>query len=471
MPISPIDTLSTRDDLLQQSSASRSSHQSVDTPTSHRRNSNALSSLDATKEEPTPADMIDSKASKDSLPKDGSGLLLDNNDHASLIPHARTESDMSDGHKAKLPTTSARATIHKRAVSDEDQLERQISSILTTIPTNIRLASRHEQSNGSGFHVQSKRPAPTPGQLTPAKHRSSIGKRSNTPTTPSRESSQQPLLTLAPAKQSTPTRHLSSTSISQSSDADSGVKLYHLTQPGLREPIKLFVRLVGEDGSRVMVRVGGGWADLGDYLRQFAEHHGRRTVSSEGKVELMGIDGRRTPSGNILTTASDGSGSGSSHRSRIPGRANSAFDATRDSPSGSDVTRRPGSSGGGSINSLKTRPSPLNERMDTVEAASPGTPTPSVAGPEGISVHHATPSSTSSTRRSTLDEDVPLSGPSVKREMSAEKQRWVEDMLGKAKKASTEQVEKMGGTRRVAFRGLSSGAGSPSVKYDQQHQP
>ena len=38
-----------------------------------------------------------------------------------------------------------------------------------------------------------------------------------------------------------------------------------------------------------MVRVGGGWADLGEYLRQYAEHHGRRTIS-EGKFEILGLE-------------------------------------------------------------------------------------------------------------------------------------------------------------------------------------
>jgi len=48
------------------------------------------------------------------------------------------------------------------------------------------------------------------------------------------------------------------------SNGDSDIKLYLWTQPGRSTPIKLFVRLVGEHGNKVMVRVGGGWVDLGD---------------------------------------------------------------------------------------------------------------------------------------------------------------------------------------------------------------
>ncbi|KAJ5778871.1 hypothetical protein N7457_006591 [Penicillium paradoxum] len=86
---------------------------------------------------------------------------------------------------------------------------------------------------------------------------------------------------------------------------DSCVKLYHLHHGGQAAPTKLFVRTVGEEGQRVMVRVGGGWADLGEYLREYVIHHGRRKVSETPRVEVEGIKTRTSPSysspGTMLT--------------------------------------------------------------------------------------------------------------------------------------------------------------------------
>lgn len=56
-----------------------------------------------------------------------------------------------------------------------------------------------------------------------------------------------------------------------------------------------------------MVRVGGGWADLGEYLREYVIHHGRRKVSETPRVEVQGIKTRSSPSyaspGTMLTPA------------------------------------------------------------------------------------------------------------------------------------------------------------------------
>jgi hypothetical protein len=74
--------------------------------------------------------------------------------------------------------------------------------------------------------------------------------------------------------------------------------VYRFHRAGDEAPIRLFVRLVGENGERVMVRVGGGWSDLEAYLRTYAAHHGRRTIS-EARVEIEGVSvnssGRATP--------------------------------------------------------------------------------------------------------------------------------------------------------------------------------
>lgn len=67
-------------------------------------------------------------------------------------------------------------------------------------------------------------------------------------------------------------------------DPTTGIRVYNLTQPGSSRktpPKQLFVRAVGEHGDRVMVRVGGGWADLAEYLHEYSLHHGGRTLAEQ----------------------------------------------------------------------------------------------------------------------------------------------------------------------------------------------
>ena len=140
-------------------------------------------------------------------------------------------------------------------------LQDQISNILEAIPTPIRLKA------GAG---------PNAPDVKRLRHRTPS---SNQPRRTPTPSFGQPTITLAPADDGGPRR---------SGVNDPEIKLYHLIQSGKEKPIKLFIRRVGENGERVMVRVGGGWADLGEYLRIYAEHHGRRAVS-DGRVELQAI--------------------------------------------------------------------------------------------------------------------------------------------------------------------------------------
>ncbi|KAI9665718.1 MAG: hypothetical protein M1821_003652 [Bathelium mastoideum] len=342
--------------------------------------------------------------------------------------------------KPSVQTASKRST-HGRVLSEQEQLERQISSILTTIPASIRLASGStEESVGPKPQPQAKRLALTSGPLTPAKTRNVGSTRSSIA---GNDSPNQPILTLTrarPTPSSRASQHSPHTegatsttkaAVTTAPSQDTGVTLYHLHQPGRVDPIRLFVRRVGD--ARVMVRVGGGWADLGDFLREFASHHGRRAASAE-HVEMVGIDGavdrRRAVSGS---GSSGGGGAGTP---------------------GTGAASRPSSSGGAS------------RLLESRLVATPGTPTPVPAGgsepDEVVRVREQTPSSTGSARIRILEDEttperVPLSGPvAAKRAMSVEKQKWVQDMLGQARKVSSERVERVGGTKRVVFRGLSN---------------
>ena len=165
----------------------------------------------------------------------------------------------------------------------DEQLAARISSLLTRIPAPIRLAAPAELDA----------PSPPPRSVSSTYARAPPAALDSSPLAPPRaqrslsNASQPPLpLTLTPAA---PARHpsastlLTSPGTSASTAAlgteSSDIKLYHLHQPGRAQPVKLYVRLVRE---RVMVRVGGGWADLGTYLAEYASHHGRRGAAGTG---------------------------------------------------------------------------------------------------------------------------------------------------------------------------------------------
>ncbi|GAB1732241.1 hypothetical protein NU195Hw_Modified_382t1 [Hortaea werneckii] len=151
-----------------------------------------------------------------------------------------------------------------------DKMDRHVSEVLNRLPS-------------SSIKFKARPGAVTPTLLRTSERRDYSGPRPRTaPRVPSRtglNGTSGGDMTLAPAEPSTTKKNHTPSGGGGASEGE--VKLYHLTQAGREDPIKLFVRLVGE-GERVMVRVGGGWADLADYLRQYADHHGSRTVSGSG---------------------------------------------------------------------------------------------------------------------------------------------------------------------------------------------
>ena len=148
------------------------------------------------------------------------------------------------------------APIAKRTDSGGESLEAKIQDILLKLPTKIRLAKN-------------------PDGVQSTEDSSASSTRASTPV---------PALTLSPVK---PSR--------KSLTSDTDVRVFHLTQHGQSRdaaPIKLLVRTVGENGERVMVRVGGGWADLGEYLKEYSLHHGHRSVS-EAQLEVAQYPGKQ----------------------------------------------------------------------------------------------------------------------------------------------------------------------------------
>ena len=275
--------------------------------------------------------------------------------------------------------------------NDAEKLEARISSILTEIPAHIRLTS------GPELDAPEVRPAPSDPR-TPLPRSKTTSRLSHAqPTTPL------PAMTLAPAQPKS--------SRSRPSNGDPEIKLYHLHQSGKDAPIKLFVRLVGEAGERVMVRIGGGWADLGEYLKEYASHHGKRSVS-DSRFAIQELP--------------------SSPMTGSPAIGNS-----------SAPTSRPGSSHG-AASAL-----PATPEMSAASKAMEGTPN---------SVDSLRPGSAHSWK----DEESPLggAGPKTKKvDVSPTKQAWVDGMLEQARNAATGDkgrdigdLGKVGGTKRVFLR-------------------
>ncbi|MCJ1353521.1 MAG: hypothetical protein MMC33_003507 [Icmadophila ericetorum] len=299
--------------------------------------------------------------------------------------------------------------------SSDDQLEARISSILTSIPADIQLTS------GVGNRaVEVQRPRAASGtkkseMLSPGK-RIASAQISNT------------TLTLSPAH--------GKTSKSKSHSGDSEIKLYHLHQPGKEQPIKLYVRLVGEFGERVMVRVGGGWADLAEYLKEYAIHHGRRSVS-DGRFEIQGLPS--THSASSVATLSGFSREGTpKSRPESPALGR---------PSPSLLVKKIRSGNGSPTEPFNPSTPEVPSRFQDFTPDSVGS---------------CASSGRSSSRMSWTDDDAPLglAGPKSKHiEISPGKQAWVNGMIDRARTASAEKpanggagfgdLGKVGGTRRV----------------------
>jgi hypothetical protein len=342
-----------------------------------------------------------------------------------------------------VDVSSAPFTSSPKRASSDDQMRQQISSLLESIPARIRLTSEPPEINPpETLNVKKTRRSITPS-YRPSSSLSTYSSYSRAPT---------PSFTLAPA-------YGKGTSRPRPQNGNPEIKLYHLSRSTGEAPIKLFVRLVGENGERVMVRVGGGWADLGEYLKEYASHHGRRTKVDDDKVEIQDLPPR------IVSTSSTASSSatirGNGRVSPAP-RPVSAFD-------------RPMSS----LNVRKTRKSAGNEleapSRGVNDIRSPSTPLPSINHRQFETPPSAASTSTSGTgersasRMEWTDEDssLGLAGPKSKKVAISERdQEWVESMKEKVKKASAEkerknrergtsfgELDKIGGTKRLFRKG------------------
>jgi hypothetical protein len=308
-----------------------------------------------------------------------------------------------------LRPTAIQTYVPKHSSSVEDSFDRHVSEVLERLPSGIKFK-------------------PRPGAETPVSRSNETrmypASRQKGARTPSRASN----MTIVPAEQS-PKKPSSAT--------EPVVKLYHLTQAGREEPIKLYVRLVGEN-ERVMVRVGGGWADLAEYLRQYAEHHGSRTVSDGNAIEVLqtvnGASGQRKLSGSTA---------------RSPYSPSPVSTPNRPTSKDGPQSRLNATGTGGDWSSDETR---VDETAATAATSTPATMhitphrnamtptfiTPRGSRPSTADAQHAalTAATRPSSRLSNNDSPNVPYGSGRKTEISSEhKAKWVEGMLERAKRA------------------------------------
>ncbi|KAI1391029.1 uncharacterized protein F4822DRAFT_436602 [Hypoxylon trugodes] len=325
-----------------------------------------------------------------------------------LEPPELFDADTSFDNDSLLGSPGRMSTVS--SLSEDEHLHQQISELLETIPAKIRF----KRTPGVNLNPPDFQLPPRPKSRTDNTRRSnsSLSSRAGTPFSRSGT----PSFMLAPARDGRPR-----------TKSSQGIRVYHLSRPTGEPPLKLLVRCVGEHGERVMVRIGGGWADLGEYLREYALHHSSRS-KGEGKVDIRDLPA--VPSGL-----------GSSPSSR-PGSA-------LDTPATPLVVR-------------KTRKSLGEEGAPRY----PKTPLSNARQEEDTPPSESSARSRASSRMDWDEEDsaLGLAGPKGKKvDMSDESRAWVESVKEKVRIASGERVAppdqrldtkfgeigKVGGTKRL----------------------
>ncbi|OJJ38397.1 hypothetical protein ASPWEDRAFT_48640 [Aspergillus wentii DTO 134E9] len=344
----------------------------------------------------------------------------------------KKEGSLRGSSAAPTPTGSRSSTPNKQPSKQprkpKDHLDEKISSILTTLPTRIQLVSSANRD------IDGASVASVP-QKTHERFRSESPQGS-----PSRCGTPAPSMTLTPAVSRRRHSH---------APEESSVKLYHLHRGGKAPATKLFVRTVGENGERVMVRVGGGWADLGEYLREYAIHHGRRSVAETPRVEVQGLSPRVSPGyspGNMLApTPNNGRTTPSRPQSVLGNRPSSslAVRKTRRSSNVSDITdfrATRAASAGEMLNISFSSMSASSRRLSMSSNNSFGGTSLASEVHNGSSAHSpATTIAAGSARSAPLG----LAGPRSRHvAISPESEAWVEDVLGQARRSASMKTSK-----------------------------
>ncbi|KAI1774180.1 hypothetical protein F4818DRAFT_75379 [Hypoxylon cercidicola] len=324
-----------------------------------------------------------------------------------LGPPAIFDVDTSFEYESQVGSPGRMSSVSSN--SEDEQFQQQITEILQSIPAKIRFERKPRINlNPPDLNLP---PRPKSKTDTTLRSNSSMSSRAGTPFSRSGT----PAFMLAPAKENRPR-----------SKSSQGIRVYNLTRSG-EPPLKLLIRSVGEKGERVMVRIGGGWADLGEYLREYAIHHSSRS-KGEGLVDVKDV-------------------------AAVPGGLCS-------SPSS-----RPASAMGSPVTPLAVRKTRKSLGEEGAPKYTPKTPFP-IAKQESDTPSSETSAMSRSSSRMDWDEEdsaLGLAGPKGKKvDMNDESRKWVESVKEKVRIASGErpppdqrldtkfgEISKVGGTKRL----------------------
>ncbi|KAI1462321.1 hypothetical protein F4805DRAFT_464558 [Annulohypoxylon moriforme] len=325
-----------------------------------------------------------------------------------LEPPEAFDADASFEYESQMGSPGRMSTIS--SMSEDEHLHQQISDILESIPAKIRI-KRTPAVNLNPPDLQLPARPKSRASDFARRSNSSLSARSGT----SFSRSGTPSFMLAPARDSR-----------MKTKSSQGIRVYHLSRSTGEPPLKLLIRCVGEKGERVMVRIGGGWADLGEYLREYAVHHSSRS-KGEGKVDIRDLP--TVPSGL-----------------------------------GSSPSSRPGSAMESSSTPLMIR----KTRKSLGEEGAPRRPRTPFSTEQGAdSPSSQTSARSRSSSRVDWDEEdssLGLAGPKGRKvDMSDESRAWVESVKEKVRIASGDRIPppeqrldtkfgemgKVGGTKRL----------------------
>lgn len=350
-------------------------------------------------------------------PTDSPMLRTPGEDDDYFPPSSPPDASFLDDFEDSFSISEVTGPYDRRESVGDQHLRQQISQIIGSIPARIKLSTGSPAVNLNPPDIQLPRMR---RKTSTEPFRRSASNMSSRATTPS--------FTLSPAKNPRPKRR-----------GQQEIKVYHLSRPNGEKPIKLFIRCVGENGERVMVRVGGGWADLGEYLKEYANHHKRRSSVAAKDTSVEVRDAPRP-----------GSSQGSNMGSSPPARPSSSHAASPMSPLAVRKTRR-------SVGAM-------NSEAPRLRPTTPGHPSRPPTS-EGVSPEESN-RSRSSSHVSWVDDDsspLGLAGPTGKKvEMSEENRAWVESIKEKVRLASGDvkppgfedrnrfgELGRVGGTKRL----------------------
>lgn len=201
--------------------------------------------------------------------------------------------------KEQLPVIRLRHTKSHGQLRRQRTLETKINNILSTLSFRIQLQATPPESENSRARSRSRSRAPksrSGPQSRPSSPFPPLPGDNTTDTSPLLSAFEAFILTPAQGLRHKPSNlssngdylsrdfgssHATSKSPRDVLDSDdNSAYRFHLYHPengrgGHRLPHKLLIRAVGDTSDRIMVRVGGGWVDLGQYLMEYVLWRGR----------------------------------------------------------------------------------------------------------------------------------------------------------------------------------------------------